>query len=110
MIKIEHIETILLDVPTIRPHVLAVATMHTQTLCLVQIHCSDGSVGLGEATTIGGLAYGEESPEGIKVAIDTYFAPLLIGRNADRPRGCYGLASLNGFKGLYGMFPQALSV
>ena len=25
-------------------------------------------------------------------------------------RGCYGLASLNGFKGLYGMFPQALSV
>jgi NADH dehydrogenase len=25
-------------------------------------------------------------------------------------RGCYGLASLNGFKGLYGEFPQALSV
>ena len=36
---------------------------------------SDGTVGIGEGTTIGGLAYGAESPEGMKLAIDTYFAP-----------------------------------
>jgi len=34
-------------------------------------------VGWGEATTIGGLGYGEESPESVKVNIETYFAPLL---------------------------------
>jgi len=42
-------------------------------------------VGVGEGTTIGGLAYGEESPESIKVNIDTYFAPLLDGMDASRP-------------------------
>src|SRR5690606_6831720 len=52
---------------------------------LVRIRCSDGIVGLGEGTTIGGLSYGEESPEGIKLAIDTYFAPLLLHEPAGRP-------------------------
>ena len=84
-VKIEDIETILVDVPTIRPHRLSVATMNCQTLVLVRIRCSDGIVGLGEGTTIGGLAYGEESPESIKVNIDTYFAPLLKGQPATRP-------------------------
>lgn len=85
MTVITGIETILVDLPTIRPHVLAMATMHRQTLCLVKVRCSDGVVGIGEGTTIGGLAYGSESPEGIKLAIDTYFAPLLIGCDGSRP-------------------------
>ena len=84
-VKIEDVETILVDVPTIRPHRLSVATMNCQTLVLVRVRCSDGVVGLGEGTTIGGLAYGEESPESIKVNIDTYFAPMLKGRLATRP-------------------------
>lgn len=79
---IEKIETILVDVPTIRPHKLSVATMNAQTLVLVRVICSDGYVGWGEGTTIGGLNYGEESPESIKVNIDTYIAPLLIGMQA----------------------------
>ena len=79
---IEKIETILVDVPTIRPHKLSVATMNAQTLVLVRVICSDGHVGWGEGTTIGGLNYGEESPESIKVNIDTYIAPLLIGMQA----------------------------
>lgn len=85
MIAIERVETIIVDVPTIRPHVLAMTTMYRQTLCLVRLHCADGVVGIGEATTIGGLAYGEESPEGIKLAIDTYFAPVLRVSDAARP-------------------------
>jgi len=76
---IRSIETILADVPTIRPHRLSVATMHTQTLVLVRVLCEDGIEGWGEATTIGGLNYGEESPESVKVNIDTHIAPLLIG-------------------------------
>ena len=82
---IQYIETFLLDVPTIRPHKLSVATMNTQTLVLVRIRCADGTTGWGEATTIGGLAYGEESPESIKANIDTHIAPLLIGMDAARP-------------------------
>lgn len=91
MAKITRIETILVDLPTIRPHVLAMATMHRQTLCLLRLHCSDGIVGLGEATTIGGLAYGPEAPETIKTAIDTYFAPLLEGADATRPAAAMAL-------------------
>jgi muconate cycloisomerase len=79
---IEKIETILVDVPTIRPHKLSVATMNAQTLVLVRVICSDGHIGWGEGTTIGGLNYGEESPESIKVNIDAYIAPLLIGMKA----------------------------
>jgi muconate cycloisomerase len=84
-IRIEEIEAILVDVPTIRPHRLSVATMRCQTLVLVRIRCSDGITGWGEGTTIGGLAYGEESPESIKTNIDTYFAPALRGMDAMRP-------------------------
>ena len=79
---IRSIEAILVDVPTIRPHKLSVATMHVQTLVLVHVCCEDGIEGWGEATTIGGLNYGEESPESIKVNIDTHIAPLLIGMDA----------------------------
>lgn len=81
---IQYIETFLVDVPTIRPHKLSVATMHTQTLVLVRVRCADGIEGWGEATTIGGLAYGEESPESIKTNLDTYFAPLLLGMEASQ--------------------------
>jgi muconate cycloisomerase len=77
MLKINEIETFLVDLPTIRPHVLSMATMHRQTIVVVRIQCSDGIVGIGEGTTIGGLSYGEESPESIKLAIDTYFDPIL---------------------------------
>ena len=77
MVQIEEIETILVDLPTIRPHVLSMATMHRQSMVIVRIRSSDGILGIGEGTTIGGLSYGGESPEGIKLAIDTYIAPVL---------------------------------
>lgn len=82
---IDRVEAFILDVPTIRPHVLAMATMHRQSLCIVRIHCADGIVGIGEATTIGGLAYGPESPEGMQLTIERYCAPILFGRDAARP-------------------------
>jgi muconate cycloisomerase len=81
---IDRVETLLIDLPTIRPHKLSVATMNGQSLMLVKIHCSDGILGIGEGTTIGGLSYGGESPEGMKLAIDTYFQPALVGQDATR--------------------------
>ncbi len=83
---IERVETALIDLPTIRPHKLSVATMNGQTLMLVRVLCSDGVVGIGEGTTIGGLAYGGESPESMKLAVDTYFAPLMVGQDATTVR------------------------
>ncbi|MDR5741164.1 MULTISPECIES: muconate/chloromuconate family cycloisomerase [unclassified Caballeronia] len=81
---IERIETRLVDLPTIRPHKLSVATMHGQTLMLVRVFCSDGIVGIGEGATIAGMAYGPESPESMKLAVDAYLAPACIGRDATR--------------------------
>ncbi|WP_175942607.1 muconate/chloromuconate family cycloisomerase [Caballeronia sp. BCC1704] len=81
---IERIETCLVDLPTIRPHKLSVATMHGQTLMLVKVFCSDGVIGIGEGTTIAGMAYGPESPESMKLAIDAYIAPAAIGKDATR--------------------------
>lgn len=80
---IDRIETTLIDLPTIRGHVLSMTTMMVQSVVLVRIRFSDGSVGLGEGTSIGGMSYGPESPEGIKLAIDTYIAPALESCDAD---------------------------
>jgi muconate cycloisomerase len=52
--------------------------MNEQVLVLVHIQTEDGYEGWGEATTIGGLSYAEESPHSIKTNIDTYFTPLLM--------------------------------
>ncbi|MEC8456316.1 MAG: muconate cycloisomerase, partial [Pseudomonadota bacterium] len=83
-LTIERVETFLVDLPTIRPHKLSVATMEGQTLMIVRLYCSDGVVGIGEGATIAGLAYGPESPEGMKLAIDTYIAPVLLGSDPGR--------------------------
>ena len=88
MIRIESVDVLLLDLPTIRPHQLSVATMRRQKLVLVKVGASDGVTGWGEATTIGGLAYGEESPESIRTNIAIYIAPLLAGLDATSPNGC----------------------
>lgn len=77
-VRVVDTETLLVDLPTIRPHRLAMTTIQQQTLMIVRLRMSDDIVGIGEGTTIGGLAYGPESPEGMKLAIDTYFAPILM--------------------------------
>lgn len=80
---VERIESWLVDVPTIRPHKLSMTTMGCQTLVIVRITRSDGVCGIGEATTIGGLSYGVESPESIASALTHYLTPLLKGQPAD---------------------------
>ncbi|MCK9508311.1 MAG: muconate/chloromuconate family cycloisomerase [Pigmentiphaga sp.] len=87
---IQQVETVLVDLPTIRAHQLAMTTMNVQTLVIVRLRCADGIEGIGEATTIGGLTYGEESPEGIKLAIDTYLAPALLGQDAQNINAALG--------------------
>jgi muconate cycloisomerase len=83
VITIDAIQTQIIDLPTIRGHVLSMATMMEQSVVLVEVRFSDGSIGIGEGTSIGGLSYGFESPESIQSAIDTYIAPALLGMDAD---------------------------
>lgn len=80
---VEQIESWIVDVPTIRPHKLSMTTMGCQSLVIVRLTRSDGICGIGEATTIGGLSYGVESPEAILSAITHYLTPLLKGQPAD---------------------------
>ncbi|MGG7566042.1 muconate/chloromuconate family cycloisomerase [Rhodovulum sp. DZ06] len=91
MTSIDRIETILVDLPTIRGHVLSMTTMTVQSIVLVRVLFSDGSEGLGEGTSIGGMSYGAESPESIKTAVDAYIAPALVGRPADEVAGAAAL-------------------
>jgi muconate cycloisomerase len=77
--KITSLESILVDLPTIRAHKLARQTVMQQTLVVLRLQTDEGLEGLGEATTIGGLSYGEESPESIKSALDTYMSPIVTG-------------------------------
>ena len=81
--KIARIQVDILRLPTIRAHALSVATMKEQRSVILQIETNDGRIGLGEAATIGGLAYSDESPDSIKLTLEHYFAPLLIGRSID---------------------------
>ncbi len=79
--RIAKIETLIVDLPTIRGHQLSMTTMTTQSSVIVKIYTEGGVLGLGEAATIGGLSYGPESPEGMQLTIDQYIAPLLIGQS-----------------------------
>jgi muconate cycloisomerase len=83
---ITQIDTYIVDIPTIRPHKLSMTSMAVQSMVIVRITDDEGRQGIGEGTTIGGLAYGPESPESIKTNIDTYFAPYLVGKTVDSPR------------------------
>jgi muconate cycloisomerase len=77
MATLDRADTFIVDVPTIRPHVLAMATMYSQAMVIVRLVDTDGVEGVGEGTTIGGLSYCEESPESIKSAMDSYILPIL---------------------------------
>lgn len=79
--KIRAVEALLVDIPTTRIHRLSFGAVTAQNYVIVHIHDDEGRVGIGEASTIGGPAWAEESTETIKTMVDTYLAPRLIGRD-----------------------------
>lgn len=82
--KIESIEVIIVDIPTIRAHKLSFGSVSVQNYALVRMVC-DGIAGIGEAATIAGPMWGDESVETIKIIIDKYLAPLLLGQDPRNP-------------------------
>lgn len=79
--KIRSFNVYIVDLPTIRPHQLAMHTIVSQTVLLGCVTDEDGREGWSEVATIGGASYGESTPEAIKANIDAYITPLVIGQN-----------------------------
>lgn len=46
-IKITHIETFIVDLPTIRPHHLSMTVMRNQSIVVIRLFSSDGIEGIG---------------------------------------------------------------
>jgi muconate cycloisomerase len=54
-----------------------------QNYVIVRLRLANGVEGIGEAATLGGPRWAEESVEAIKANIDAYLAPALLGQRAD---------------------------
>jgi muconate cycloisomerase len=78
-LKIISIEAIPYDLPTVRPHKLAMATITEHTLVLVRIRDDEGREGLGEVAII--PHYGAETQPGACQVIDDVLAPNLLGKD-----------------------------
>jgi muconate cycloisomerase len=83
-LMISEIKSTIVDVPTVRKHKLSSLSVTAQSYVIVELRLGNGVIGIGEAATLGGPRWSEESVESIKATIDTYLAPALIGSAADR--------------------------
>jgi muconate cycloisomerase len=81
---IASIRSTIVDVPTVRRHELSTLSVTAQSYVIVELRLANGAEGIGEAATLGGPRWSEESVESIKATIDAYLAPALIGVPADR--------------------------
>ena len=79
--NIQSIDIYIVDLPTIRPHHLAMHTIVTQTIILACVKDGNGVEGWGEVATIGGASYSGDTPEAIKGNIDNYIRPFVIDQN-----------------------------
>jgi muconate cycloisomerase len=80
MSKIVKVSASIVDIPTTRPHKLSFTTLTSMSFVIVRVESADGAVGWGEAATIGGAAWNEESPESILHAIESYLAPCVLNQ------------------------------
>ncbi|MGK9166653.1 muconate cycloisomerase family protein [Inquilinus limosus] len=83
-LAIAEIRSTIVDVPTRRRHKLSSLSVTAQSYVVVELRLAGGAEGIGEAATLGGPRWSEESVESIKAAVDHYLAPTLIGQRADR--------------------------
>ena len=83
-LAIQAISSTIVDVPTVRRHKLAQTSVTAQSYVIVEVRLANGVTGVGEAATLGGPRWSEESVEAIKANIDAYVAPALLGLPADR--------------------------
>jgi muconate cycloisomerase len=82
--SVEEVRATIVDVPTVRRHKLSQLSVSAQSYVIVEIRLAGGVTGVGEAATLGGPRWSEESVEGIKAVIDAHLAPAVLGADARR--------------------------
>jgi muconate cycloisomerase len=83
-LTIAEVKSTIVDVPTVRKHKLSSLSVTAQSYVIVELRLANGVTGIGEAATLGGPRWSEESVESIKATIDTYLTPALIGSVGNR--------------------------
>src|SRR5690606_34982266 len=86
-LRIDSVETVVLDIPLRRPHRFARFTMEAQPVLLVFLRTAGGISGMGEGSVPGGPWWGGESVETMQLVIDRYVKPFLLGRDVDDVAG-----------------------
>lgn len=79
---IERVETQIVDLPLRRVQRFSRLEANRQSSLIVRVMTKEGIEGIGESITPCGPWWGGDSVESIKTTIDTYLAPLLLGRDA----------------------------
>lgn len=82
-LRIDRVETVVLDVPLRRPHRFARVSMDTQPIMLLFLRTRGGVTGVGEGTVPAGPWWGGESVETMALVVERYFTPILLGRRVD---------------------------
>ena len=80
--RVRAVTSWIVEAPTRRKHKLSNTSISYQGYVFVRVTMENGVEGFGEASTLGGPRWAEESVEAIKANIDTYLAPALIGKPA----------------------------
>lgn len=83
-LAVESVTARILDIPTIRAHKLSFGAIRRQSPVIVEVRLEGGAAGFGEAATIGGPSWNEESPESILHAVQAYLGPAVAGADAGR--------------------------
>jgi muconate cycloisomerase len=76
-LNIRDVTSWIVDSPTARRHRLSNTEISHQSYVIVRVTLRNGVRGYGEAATLGGPRWAEESVESIKSAVDIYLAPAL---------------------------------
>ena len=85
--RIDHVETVIVDIPLRRAHRFARAGMNAQPVLYVFVRTAGGVTGIGEGAVPGGPWWGGESVETMQVIVERYLAPIMLGRRVDEVAG-----------------------
>ncbi|GAA4877053.1 muconate/chloromuconate family cycloisomerase [Pseudonocardia benzenivorans] len=82
-LRVDRVETVLLDIPLRRPHRFARTSMTAQPVLYVFVRLAGGVTGVGEGVVPGGPWWGGESVETMQLVVERFVAPVLLGRHVD---------------------------
>ncbi|MCZ7976414.1 hypothetical protein EXN32_11330 [Agrobacterium tumefaciens] len=72
-------------IPYRRNHTLSSGPLHGANSIIIRLSTDEGISGAGEASIPGGAGWSEESASSVRMVIQEYLAPVIIGRD---PRNC----------------------